>query len=213
MNSSSLLTVSVLLIGLAPACKTVDKVNNTIDSAKAALDNVNQLAKNFNQTLTDLKSQAKTVGNVAPNSIAKVPALPAKATGGVDTSKPVAAKTGSGSADVDGSGSAEPIQVLEADMSTVAPASLHTLGITTSDDATTFLGWAGDAESGDAGQCYLGWEHASKVWLLIAACNASTGIVCSDDGAVATCSACNEAGDCSECDESKPLSACAAPAM
>jgi hypothetical protein len=203
----------VFLVIVSPACKTVDKVNNTIDSAKTAVDNVNALAKNFNDTLNQLKAQAKTPTTAAPISAASVPALPPRATGSVDTIKPVAGKSGSGSADVEGSGTPETVQVFEADSSTVSTQSLHALDFATSDDATTFLSWKGDAESGDEGQCYLGWEHQGKVWFIISACGANTGHVCSDDGTTATCSACNEAGGCTECDENQPLSACTVQAQ
>ncbi len=211
MRTSRHLGILALAATVGLGCSTVGKINSTIDKAGKAADSVSQLAKNLNETITQLKSQAKTPATAAPVSQASVPTLPAQATGNVDVTKPVAAKTGSGSADVDGSGTPEMVQVFVADMSTVTMNSIHPLGITTSDEATTFLAWKGDAESGDDGQCYLGWEHAGKAWFIISACGASTGQVCGDDGDTATCAACNEAGSCTSCDTSQPLSACTAP--
>ncbi len=205
----------LLLPTATSSCSTVSKVNNTLDSAKKAADNVAALTKNFNETLNELKAQAKNATKAAPVSAAQVPALPPKVTSGVDIATPVMGKSGSGSADVEGSGKPEQVQVFEADQSTVTTAShagsLHALDFATSDDATTFLAWQGDSEQGDAGKCYLGWEHAGKVWLVIAACGGSTAHVCSDDGNTASCAACNEAGACTECDENQPLDACTAP--
>ena len=202
-------SIGLLIIGFSSSgCGTVKKVNAVLDSANQTAQSVNQLAKNFNETLNQLKAQAKTPTTAAPVSEASVPALPAMATGGIDTTKPVSGKSGSGMADIEGSGTAEPVTVFEADAMVVATNSVHTLGIATSDDATTFLAWQGTTEAGDEGQCYLGWEHQGKVWFEIAACGGTSAQVCSDDGAAVVCSACDHAGNCTPCDETKPLSAC-----
>ncbi len=203
------LSVSVLLLAcLAPACSTVSKANKTIDSARKAADNVSALTKNLNETLTALKAQAKTATTASPISAGKVPALPANATGSVDLTAAVAGKKGTGTADVDGSGTEEPVDVFVVDSATASPQSIRPRNRSTVDDATTFLSWQGDAESDDDGRCYLAWEHEGKAWFVIADCGASTAHVCSDDGTSASCSACDANGTCSECDEEKPLSEC-----
>ncbi len=128
-------SIGLLIIGFSSSgCGTVKKVNAVLDSANQTAQSVNQLAKNFNETLNQLKAQAKTPTTAAPVSEASVPALPAMATGGIDTTKPVSGKSGSGMADIEGSGTAEPVRVFEADAMVVATNSVHTLGIATSDD-------------------------------------------------------------------------------
>lgn len=210
----SVAVAAILFATLAPACSTVAKANKTIDSARKAADNVSALTKNLNETLTALKAQAKTATTTSPLSAAKLPALPAKATGAVDLSRSVAGKTGSASADVDGSGSNENVDVFVVDSASATEStttqSLRPRTRTTVDDATTFLSWQGDAESGDEGQCYLAWEHEGKAWFVLAECGASTAHVCSDDGTTASCAACDANGTCNECDEDKPLGECVA---
>jgi hypothetical protein len=198
---------SVVFVAAITACSTVGKVNKVLDSANQAAQNVAQLTKNLNDAITSLKAKATTPATTAPNAAASLPALPAKATGGVDTGKPVSAKTGSGTADVEGSGTPQDVNVTVTDAPATSTQSLHTLDLG-ADDATTFLSWKGSADDGDDGECYLAWEHGGKAWFVISKCGDTTAHVCSDDGTTATCSACNEAGTCSECDENQPLSAC-----
>ncbi len=209
MNVSRVPVLALALVTLS-ACSTVSKVNKTVDKAGKALDNVSQLAKSFNDALTELKSSAKTATTASPAAAANVPALPATATGSVNVATPVAGKTGSGQADVDGSGTPETVQVFTPDASSVAPQSLHPLAGAAA-EATTFLSWSGDAESGDEGACYLGWTDGVSDWFIIAASGEATGYVCSEAAGAVSCAACNEEGACAQCDEQQPLSACAAP--
>jgi uncharacterized protein YceK len=214
MNKTTFFAALPLVVLLASGCSTVSKINNTIDKAgktldKAgkAIDNVSQLAKGFNEALTELKAQAKSVGMVAPAAAANVPALPAMATGSVDITKAVMGKSGAGSVDVDSSGTPDAVNVFVADSQLVEPTGIRPLDFK-ADDAQTFLSWKGDAESGDEGQCYLGWEHAGKAWFIISACGAKSADVCSYDGTNLACSSCDEQGACKVCDNNQSLENC-----
>jgi hypothetical protein len=207
MKPSALILVCLSLC----ACSTAKKVNAVLDNANTTAQNINTLAKNFNETLNQLKAQAKEATKAAPAASAQVPPIPPKQTGNVDITKPVDAKTGTGTADMDGNGSTEQVTVTVADQSTVSSQSIRPLDFK-EDDATEFLAWKGTEAGGDQGTCYLAWEHEDKMWIEIAACGANTAHVWSDDGSTIACSACNESGACATCDDNKALDECAAPA-
>jgi hypothetical protein len=218
MKYIALSSLAPLLLCVAAGCSTVSKVNNTIDKAGKTLDkagkaadNIAQLAKSFDDTLKELKASAKTATTTAPAQAANVPAISAKATGNVNIATAVPGKSGTADADMDGSGTKEPVQVFTADSGQeVSPSGIRTLDFG-ADNATTFLAWKGDEESGDGGRCYLGWEASGKAWFIVAECGAATADVCSiDTNSNIECRACNAEGECNACDTDKSLSECKA---
>jgi hypothetical protein len=208
----AIVTLAGAFAATYPACSTVSKVNATIDKAGKALDNVQKLAANFNDTLSQLKGQATKPTSQAPVASANLPQLPPQATGGANLVAPVSGKSGTATADVEGTGTPIPVQVFEADSTTSGQSAHLHLQDFTSDNATTFLAWQGAAGAPDDGQCYLGWEASGKVWFMVANCGESTAAVCSDDGTTVTCAGCDASGQCTPCDDNATLDVCASQA-
>lgn len=186
------------VLTLVSGCDTKKKADNTLDSVKKTSDEYRRLAQNLNATINDLRAAAKAPVNVAPASVAKAPKLPAKVTGGVDINKSVPAKQGKTAANVDGVGSNEDVTALVPDDAASAP---------------EFVSWAGDADSDDAGVCYLAWDKDGATWVVASACDESAdgAFVCQVVGEEASCSACNVEGACNACDMTQENLECTWP--
>jgi hypothetical protein len=168
--------ISVFAITAIFNCSTISKVNQT-------LDGVNKLISNVNSAIDAVKSAASTPTTSSPSQNANAPAIPAKATGGTDITSSTSGNTGTESYDIDGDGQAETVTVF-----------VDASGV-------TFLSWAGDAQSDDAGICYLAWEDTSGViWTIAAECNGAEGaFVCQESSNNVSCEACNTEGECNQC--------------
>ncbi len=186
VRTSAVVAFSMLVV--VSGCSTKKKLDTALDNANKLAVEYQKLAKNLNSAITDIRASATKATNAAPASLAKVPKLPAKVTGGVDVTTAKAGKTGTATADVNGDTSSEQVTSFVPDDG--------------GDAAPAFASWQGSAASEDEGVCYLGWEKGSTVYIVASACDAEAtgGYVCQIAGENATCSACNVEGECNACD-------------
>lgn len=205
------LLAAVVVIALLPGCGTKKKLDTALDNANKLIQEYQRLGKNMNDTLTELKTSANKAAKVAPATQAQVPPIAASATGSVNVSTERDGKTGSANANVDGAGGEEQVAAFVPDV----PAGGGTTGqdFTNGGDAAVFASWKGDADSDDAGLCYLAWEKAGAAWFIVAPCGEQEGgYVCEVTESSAACSACNVAGECNACDMEKEEFDCTWPA-
>lgn len=161
-----------------------------------------QLADNLGPTLASLKSSATTPGPIAPADLGEVARVPKNLTGGVDIAVEQNGKRGEKAANIDATGGAETVSIFVPDAPT---------GTGTSASLPSFAAWKGDAESKDAGLCYLAWTKGAS-WFVASKCGDTSGAwVCQVSSSETACNACNAAGECSPCDMAQGSFTCAWP--
>ncbi len=168
-------------------------------------EHYNRIGSSLAQTIAGLKSSATTAGTVTPAAFASVAPVAKEATGGkVDITAEQTGKTGEKAANVDGVGTDETVSIFVPDV--------KASGTSTSATAPSFAAWRGDADSNDAGLCYLGFTNG-PAWIVASKCDDASGAwVCQVTSEATSCKACNTAGTCNDCDVSQgSLSSCAWP--
>ncbi|HVJ89248.1 MAG TPA: hypothetical protein VM580_05545 [Labilithrix sp.] len=162
-----------------------------------------RLGNEFGSALARVKSSATTAGSFVPADLASVAKLPKEVTGGVDISTAQAGKVGERAVNIDGLGADETVKAFVPDPPTG--------GTGTTVSLPAFGGWRGDAESNDAGRCYLGWTKGAS-WFVVSKCGDTSGAwVCQVTSSTATCEACDTAGTCKPCDMGQADFTCAWP--
>jgi hypothetical protein len=197
MRLSCLFVPSVLAALAVAGCTTETKIvgpGGTPPEETPPLtvsDEYRRLGDNLGQAIAQLKSSATTEGSVVPAELGGVAAIAKAKTGGVDLSAAQNGKRGERKIDIDVVGEKEDVAIFVPSAPT---------GGGTSATLPSFVGWKGDADSGDEGLCYVGWTKGSS-WVVASPCDDTSGAwVCEISSDAVTCNACNTAGKCTPCD-------------
>ena len=103
------------------------------------------------------------------------------------------------------------VTITAADFGEVAPVPKNLTGGGTAATQPSFAAWKGDADSDDAGLCYLAWTKGAS-WFVASKCGDASGAwVCQVTSAEAVCNACNAAGECAPCDMQQSNFTCTWP--
>lgn len=154
------------------------------------------------QQLALLKSSATSSTTTTAADFGSVAAVPKNVTGDVDLAAEQNGKMGEKASNIDGVGSDETVAIF-------VPAA--PTGGGTAATLPSFAAWKGDADSGDAGLCYLAWTKGPS-WFVASKCGDTSGAwVCQVTSSESVCNACNTAGECAPCDMAQGNFTCAWP--
>ena len=198
-TSGTTLALALSVVSWATACSD--------DSAPATTttklsDEYRRLGDNLGQTIARLKSSATTPANITAADFGGVAPIPKDLVGSVDLAAEQKGKTGEKASNIDALGGDETVAVFVPD----APTSGGTAATLPS-----FVAWKGDADSDDAGLCYLAWTKGAS-WFVASKCGDTSGAwVCQVTSTESVCNACNTAGACAPCDMEQGNFTCAWP--
>jgi len=192
------LPLAVPLSSLA-ACSSDDGMTATATTKLS--EDYQRLNANLGKVIARLKSSATSPAVVTAADFGSVAAVPKNLTGGVDLAAEQNGKLGEKAADIDGIGAEETVAVFVPD----APSS------GTAATLPSFVAWKGDADSNDAGLCYVAWTKGAS-WFVASKCGDTSGAwVCEMTSTKSVCNACNTAGECSPCDLEQSSFTCVWP--
>ena len=202
---SSLALVTTLLGITTAACSSSSSSGAPSAPAVATTklsERYQQLGGSLGRTMAGLKSSATASGATVPADLGSVAPVPKNLTGGVDIAVEQNGKTGEKAANIDETGADESVTIFVPDAPT---------GGGTAATLPSFVAWKGDAESQDAGLCYLAWSKGAS-WFVASKCGDTAGAwICQVTSGETACNACNVAGECAPCDLEQGSFTCAWP--
>ena len=187
---AALIPVPLLYVCLFTACSS-ENAPAPATSTTTLSEEYRRLGDNLGQAIALLKSSATAPVTITAAGFGEVAPVPKNLTGGVDLTAEQKGKSGEKASNIDAIGVDETVAVLVPDAPT---------GGGTAATQPSFAAWKGDADSDDAGLCYLAWTKGAS-WFVASKCGDASGAwVCQVTSTESVCNACNTAGECAPCD-------------